>query len=428
MRRVVITGLGLITPLGIGTAATWQGLIEGRSALAPLPSLDAATWRTRLAGEVKGFDARSFVKNRRSLRLMMRSDQFAFAAASLALADAGLAPPQLDPDRTGIFLGSNKDVCDPDHFREPALAARDENGQVDPARFARLAYEKVYPLVFVEGLPASSLFFLSEEYHLQGVNGFFIGTADASAVAIGRAFRAIRRGEADLTLAGGCDAPLTWLHLSKLEALTVMTSRNDLGAAAYCPYDRRRSGCLLGEGGALLVLEEYAAARRRGARIYAEIVGFGSGNDAYSIVAPHPEGRGLQIAIQAALREAASSPSAVDVVMTHGSGTRDGDPSEVAALRAAFAASPAPPRASCTKPATGHLVAAAGALNTAITALTVYHQIVPPLLHLEDVEPQCRWNWIGSEACPLPIVTALALARGLEGHNVALVVKASPQE
>jgi 3-oxoacyl-[acyl-carrier-protein] synthase II len=436
MRRVVITGIGLITPFGIGVAPTWQGLIEGHSGLAPIRSFNASSLRTQIAGEVQDFEPKTFVKNRRLLRLMTRCDRFAFAAASLALDDAGLASVRLDSDRTGLFLGSNKDISDPNHFYTAALESRSETGTVDPHQFIKSAYATVYPLFFVEGLPASSLFFLSEEHGLKGVNGFFIGTADASAVAVGRAYRAVRRGEADRCIAGGFDASVFWLNLIKLDALTVTTPRNDLGPEAYRPYDRDRSGCVIGEGAAFLILEELSAAVNRDAHIYAEIMGFGSGCDAYSMVTPHPEGRGLALAMNAALHEAQLSPSAIDYIMAHGSGTLLGDASEVAAIKSVFSQEkgkegsqkgnkplPYMPVGSSIKPATGHLVAAAGALNVAVTALALHNQILPPTLNLHNMDPECAMDWVPHQARAARVDAALSLARGLEGHNVALTLR-----
>jgi len=444
MRRVVITGIGLVTPFGIGITPTWQGLIEGRSALAPISSFNASSLRTQIAGEVLDFAPNTFVKNRRILRLMTRCDQFAFAAASLALDDAGLASIRLDSDRTGLFLGSNKDVSNPHQFYTAAIESRSETGTVDPHQFIKSAFATVPPLFFVEGLPAASLFYISEEYGLKGVNGFFIGTADASAVAIGRAYRALRRGEADRCIAGGFDASVFWLDLIKLDALTVTTPRNDLGPEAYRPYDRDRSGCVIGEGAAFLILEELSSAVNRGAHIYAEITGFGSGYDAYSMVAPHPEGRGLSLAMDAALREAQIPPSAIDYIMAHGSGTVQGDASEVTAIKSVFSRSdrgkPSPhglstgkpsshelpnglPMGSSIKPATGHLVAAAGALNVAATALALHHQFLPPTLNLYNMDPECAMNWVPRQARAARVDAALSLARGLEGHNVALALR-----
>jgi 3-oxoacyl-[acyl-carrier-protein] synthase II len=417
MRRVVITGIGLLTPLGIGTAASWQGLIDGRSGLAPIQSFDASSLRTQVAGEISDFVPPHHIKNRRSLRFMTRGDQLAFTAVQLALHDAGLEAQQLDSERTALFIGSNKDVCDPGHFTKAALDARDATGQADYGRFAKSAYASVYPLVFVEGLPASSLFFLSEEYGLKGPNGFFVGTADASAVAIGRAYRALRRGEADRAIAGGFDAAVFWLTLVKLEALGVTATHE------YCPYDKNRSGCVIGEGAAFLILEEYESALKQNKRIYAELTGFGSAYDAYRLISPHPEGRGLALAIQSALREAGTSPASIDYIVSHGSGTQSGDSSETAALRTVFGHRAKMPVGSSVKPATGHTVAAAGALNAAVAALAIHHQIMPPTLNLHELDPDCALDWIPLQARTAQVQETIALARGLEGQNVALSLR-----
>lgn len=423
MKRAVITGMGLITPLGIGAEATWDGLVAGRSGIRPISLLSASSFRCRQAGEVLGFDPGPFGLRPRTIRMMTRGDQLAFAAATLALRDAGIEPDGLDGERTGLYVGGNKEVCRESVLMEAAVSARNPDGTVDEDRFGEMGQSSIYPLFFVQGLPAASLFYISEAYGLKGPNGFFVGTGDAGVMAVGSAFRAIRRGEAEVAVAGSFDDAVSWWNLSKLEALEVLSCRNDLGPAAYRPYDRERSGSLLGEGAAFLVLEEYGRARERGARIYAEVTGFGSSYDAYRLVTPHPEGRGLALAMQGALREAKRSPGDVDCLVTHGSGTLLGDASEVTAIRHLFGLGADRLRATCIKPATGNLAGGAGALNVAVAALAVHHQLLPPTLHLVEPDPHCRLGWVTGESQPVAVQEALALARGLEGQNGAIALR-----
>ncbi len=424
MRRVAITGVGLLTPLGIGTEETWDGLIEGRSGVGPIQSYDPSSLRTRLAGEISDFAPQEFVTNRRVLRMMTRGDRFALVSATLAMRDAQLTLSEGEGDRAGLFVGGNKEISDPMHVLEATLAARDEHGTADMLRFGESARSTAYPLFFVEGLQAASLFYISQAFNLKGANTYFAGTAESGATAIGRAYRAIRRGEADVAIAGGFDDAVSWWNMTKFDALGIMTDRNDLGAAACRPYDRDRTGTVLGEGAAFVVMEDYESAEKRGARMYAEVTGFGSGYDAYKLITPHPGGRGLSLAIQAALREAGSSPEDIGYVAAHGSGTKLGDVSEAAALRSVFNTTADGLAASSVKPATGHLVAAAGALNAAVAALAIYHQIAPPTLNLENPDPACNLDWIPGQARELRLHQALALARGLEGQNVALAMRA----
>jgi 3-oxoacyl-[acyl-carrier-protein] synthase II len=423
MRRVVITGIGLATPLGIGTAETWKRLVEGESAVGPIEGFDASSLQTRIGAEIRDFQPRQIVSNAKALRKMTRSDQLALVAATLAGNDAERQFTEEDGERGGLFIGGNKEISDPMHVLEATLASRNEDGSVDMLRFGESASSTAYPLFFVEGLQAASLFYVSDAFGLKGANTYFAGTAESGAVAIGRGYRAIKRGEADLVFAGGFDDAVSWWNMTKMDAMGLLTNRNDLGAAACRPYDADRSGTVLGDGAAFVLLEEYGMARERGAKMYAEVTGFGSGYDAYKMITPHPKGRGTVLAIHAALREAGSAPADIGYVASHGNATVLGDASEAAALRTVFGASPDRVAASSVKPATGHLVAAAGALNAAIAALALHHQKAPPTLNLVQLDPACEFDWIPNEARAIETEQALALARGLEGQNVALALK-----
>lgn len=428
MRRVVVTGIGLVTPLGIGTEVTWERLLRGESAVGPIRKFDASSLRTQIGAEVEGFRPEEFVSNRRSLRMMTPNDQFSVAGATLAMRDSGLELKDDDLDRAGLFVGSTKEISNPMHLLEGTLVARDPDGSVDIGRLGVMS-SVFYPLFYVEGLQAASLFYISQAYGLRGANTYFAGMAEAGAVAIGRAYRAIRRGEADVAIAGGFDDAISWWTMSKYDAFGILTDRNDLGAAACRPYDRNRSGMVLGEGAACLVLEQYEAARERGARIYAELVGFGSGHDAYTLVTPHPEGRGLATAMRAALREAGVAPEQVGYIATEGNGTVAGDASEARTIGSVFGGDAAGSTASrlcasSVKGATGHLVAGAGALNASVAALALSSQRVPPTLNLDDPAPDCALDWVPGTSREIDTEYALALARGLEGQNVALAFRA----
>jgi 3-oxoacyl-[acyl-carrier-protein] synthase II len=421
--RVAVTGIGLVTALGVGKEPTWQGLVEGRSGVSRVESYDVSSLRSQLGGEVRDFRPEEIVPNKRVLRKLTRGDQFALAGSILAVADAGIEFTEDLSPRAGLFLGSNKEVSDLMHLLEPTLAARNADGSVDMGRFGESAHVKAYPLFYVEGLQAASLFYISDNFKLQGVNTYFAGTAEAGLTAIGRGYRAIKRGEADLVIAGGYDDALSWWNMTKLDTLDgYLTTRNELGAGACRPFDQDRDGTVLGEGASFLVLETLEAAQARGADIYAEVVGFGSGADAYD-PPPHPEGRGLTVALANALREARLDPGSVDYIAVHGTGTKLGDESEAVALHGTFGDSM--PAASSVKPATGHLVAAAGALNAAVAALAVRHGVAPPTLNLEHPDPGCNHaDWIPRESRELTVDHALALARGFAGQNVALALKA----
>ncbi len=422
-RRVAITGIGLLTPLGVGTDETWQGLVAGRSAVGPIGGYDASSLRSQVGAEILELAPKEFV-SRRALRTMTRYDMLAAVAATIAMRDSGLEVGEDPEGRAALFTASGKEISEPEHFQEVAVAVRDDDGRVDMRKFGTLAPSGVHPLFFIEGIQGASLFYLSEAFGLRGPNTYFSGTAEAGLTAITRAAASIRRDEADVALAGGADAPVCWWNMAKIDSLGLTTASNALGAGACRPYDRERDGTAMGEGGAFVVLEELDAAQRRGARIYAEVSGSGAASDVQRLLTPDPQGHALAHAIGAALRLAGEPAEAVDYIAAHGSGTRLGDASEGQALRAAFGDAGGPP-VSSVKPATGHLGAGAGALNVAVAALAVHHGQAPPTLNLATPDPRCgAADWIVGSARETPIRTALALARGLEGQNVALTVRA----
>jgi 3-oxoacyl-[acyl-carrier-protein] synthase II len=421
MRRVVVTGIGLCTALGDGAEATWTALLEGRSGVAAIESFDASSLRSRLGAEIAEPPDEPTI-SRRMKRMMTRNDVLAMVGAGLAVRDAGIEP---DEERTGLFLAGNKETCEPEHLLSAALAARGADGRVDLRRFGPAARSSVHPLFYVEGLQAASLFYVSQAYGLKGANTYFAGTADAGAIAIGRAFRAIRRGEADSAIAGAFDDPVAWWNFSKLDGLGLLSGSNERGAGACRPFDAHRDGTVLGDGAAVLVLEERAAALRRGARVYAELTGFGTTFDAAHLLAPDPSGTPLARAMTTALEEARTAPDAVGYVAAHGSATKLGDVSEARALRRAFGVAADGLAISSVKPATGHLVAAAGALNVAVAALALRDQVAAPTLNLERPDPGCDLDWIPRAARPLRTRNAMAVSRGLEGQGVALLLAAA---
>jgi len=418
---VAITGIGLITPLGVGAQETWDGLLNGRSAVGQISAYDASSLRSKLGAEIRDLDPKQFVSNRRSLRTMTRYDMLATVAAVAAVRDAGL---ELDGDpegRMALFVASNKETSEPEKFEDAALATRDDHGQTDIHRMGSEAASIVPPLFYIEGLQAAALFYISDALGLMGANTYFAGTAEAGLNAIGRAFRAIRRGEADVALAGGADVPVCWWNMAKVDSLGILSTRNELLAGALAPFDRDRDGTVFGEGGAYLVLEDRAAAAARGARVYAEVVGFGGANDTEDLLRPDPEGRALAKAIESALGEAGGAPADVGYVAAHGSGSEHGDASEANALRSALGSTVA----SSVKPAAGDLVAAAGALNAGVAALAVSSGVLPPTLNLQHLDPACEGvDWNPGGARETSVSLALALARGFEGQNVALALRA----
>lgn len=423
MSGVAVTGVGLVTALGVGTEETWAALLEGRSGVDTIRAYDPSSLHTQLAAEIGDFDPQQFA-DRRALRTMTRNDQLAVAAATVAMRDAGLEKFE-DGHRAGLFVGSSKEASDPVPVLEATLTARNPDGSTDMRRLGENASSLFYPLFYVEGLQAASLFYISHAYGLMGANCYFAGGAESSAIAVGRAFRAIRRGEVDVALAGGWDDGSFWWNMVKYDTLGILTERNDLGAGACRPWNVDRDGAVLGEGGAFLVLESTEAARRRGATPYAEITGFGSAYDTYRLITPDPEGRSLSRAIESALSEAGSSPAEIAYVAAHGSGTKLGDASEARALQRVFGSNGGAATGS-VKPATGHLLGGAGALNAAVAALAIARGAIPPTLNLQSPDPAFKLDWVTGEARETEVGQALAVARGLEGQNVALAMRAIP--
>lgn len=418
MNRVVVSGVGLATGLGVGTAATWAGLLDGKSAIGLLRGFDPSSLRSRLGAEISSFDPGPYVASRRMLRNMTRNDQLGVAGAALAISDAALTIT--DPDGSGLFLGGNKEISEPGKVLDAVLLARNPDGTADLGRMGNAGAAQFYPLFYVEGLQAAALFYISQAHGLRGANTYFAGTGEAGATAIGRAYRAVRRGEASVAVAGGFDDPTSWWSMTKLDTMGVLTTRNDLGANAVRPYTRDSDGFAPGEGAAFLVLEDAASATRRGAPVYAEVVGFGRCFD--------PDGTsGAVGAIEAALAEAGIAPATVDFLVTEGAATRNLDVAEINSLRTVFGNSLPRIAATAVTPATGHLIAGAGALNIAVAALSSRHRVVPPTLELADPDPACSGpTWVTGTARELSggrVGHAMALARGFAGQHVAVVLR-----
>ncbi len=414
-RRVAVTGIGIISPLGVGTEQTWSGLVNGKSAIGPATLVDTSSLHSQLAAEIPDFRPEEFA-HRRILRMMTRNDQLALAGATLALRDAGWEAESLEPERVGVFVGTSKNVGNP-HLLESAIVARNEQGTADVRRIGTEA-RTFYPLFYVEGLPAGSLFYISLVFGFMGPNTHFVGMSDAGLIAIARAFRTVRRGEAELVVAGGFDDPVSWWGMPRFDATGTLTRRNELGAAACRPYDRDASGMVLGEGSSFLVLEELDRAIARGARIYAEVTGTGTSFDAYRLFVPDPCGHGVGMAIQNALADSDMAAGDVDLVVADGNGWPPGDAAETRGLRSALGS--ANPAATSVKAATGDMLAGAGALNAAVACLALHRQMAPPTLNLECPQPDCGIDWVRGSARRLDIRGALAIARGLDGANVCL--------
>jgi 3-oxoacyl-[acyl-carrier-protein] synthase II len=426
VKRAVVTGIGLVTPLAIGTEATWDGLVNSKSAIGPVTAFDPSSLRCQLGGEIRDFVPEEFA-NRRMLRMMTRNDQLALAGATLALRNAGLEVGESERGRVAVYVGTNKTSCNPE-FMSSILVARGENGVADVRRIGE-RISVFYPFFYIEGLPAASLFYISSVFGFMGPNAHFTGGSEAALTAVGRAYRSIQRGEADVAVAGGFDDPVSWWNaMPRFEALGILTDRNDLGSAACRPYDCARTGTVLGEASAFLVLEERSRACERGVRTYAEITGYGSSYDPPEPLAPSLTGEGVAQALRTALREADTAPEAIDYVCAGGNGSLLADAREARGLADVFGESRSHAAVSSVKAAIGECLAGSGALNAAVAALAIHHQTAPPTLNLDCPDPERDLEWIRGAARGMNIRQAAASAQGLEGSNVALVMSTVSQE
>ncbi|MEU8897222.1 beta-ketoacyl synthase N-terminal-like domain-containing protein [Nocardia sp. NPDC048505] len=420
MNRVVISGIGVVSPLGLGFPQTWKALLAGHSAVRPIQRYDPSSLRARLGAEITGFDAKPYVRNRKSLRLMTRANQLAHTAVRLAADEAGIGPQTPGNDTVGVFLASENQIADPRHVLDATVEAREDDGSIDMERLGKAA-ANMYPLFFVEGLPSAEMFFLSDEFGFAGPSAFQSGAGDAGISAIGNAYRAIARGDTDVAVAGGFDDAVSWWCASKLDRLEILTAAVDPDAVR--PYDRAASGSVLGEGACALVLESYEAARRRGVRPYAEIVGFGGGWEPTEPGRIWGDGSGLATSVRSALREAAIDGSAVGYVAADGAAVPRADAAEARGLRAGLGAGADTVLAGSVQPAVGQLLSAAGTLNVALAAAALREGAVAPTLNLEDTAPECDLDWVPGTARDLTSDYSLAVGRGLSGQSAALALK-----
>jgi 3-oxoacyl-[acyl-carrier-protein] synthase II len=407
-RRVAVTGVGLVSPLGIGTAETWNALLAGRSGIGPITRFDTAEYPARIAGEVRGFDPHDYVPHKE----IKKSDTFihyGLAAAKFALEDSRLEIDDSNRDRIGVVIGSGIGGLPLIEATHKILVEKGPN--------------KVSPF-FIPGLIINmAAGQVSIRYGLRGPS-----TAPATACttglhAVGDAFRLIQYGEADAMVAGGTESVVTPLCVAGFCAMKALSVRNDEPEKASRPWDRDRDGFVIGEGAGIVVLEELEQAERRGATIYAEIVGYGMSSDAYHISAPHPEGIGAARVMVNALKDAGVRTDQVAYINAHGTSTSLGDLSEVKAVKQVFGDHAYRLAMSSTKSATGHLLGAAGGLETGILALAIRNQILPPTLNLDHPGEGCDLDFVPHEARPAEVEFAITNSFGFGGTNGALILK-----
>lgn len=407
-RRVVVTGLGAVTPLGNSREEFWKRLIAGESGVAPIVGFDAAAFSTRIAAQVKDFDAEE-VLGRREARRMDRFAQFAFVAASEAIADAALPEEQQFRDQVGAIIGTG--IGGIITLEGAATKAIESNN------FAKVSPFFI-PMLMGNAAPAH----ISMYHRFRGPL-FAAASACASANdAIGVAYATIARGEALAMIGGGAEATVTPLALGGFCSMKALSTNNEDPMRASRPFDKTRDGFVLAEGSGMLVLEDYEHATARRARIYAEMLGFGQSADAYNLVAPDPESAGVELALRRALANSGISPSDVQHINAHGTSTPQGDAAESQAISRVFGEN-APIAVSSNKSMFGHALGAAGSLEGVATALTVYHDIIPPTINYENPDPECRLDYVPNIARRARVEVALSNSFGFGGHNNVLVFR-----
>ena len=396
-RRVVVTGMGMITPVGGDTESTWRALREGRSGVGPITLFDARTFPTRIAAEVSNFRLGEYRTDADRWREHSRTSQLALASATLALSHAGLDDPQLDRSRFGVYLGSGEGQQDFDRFVN-LVHRSSHDGRVDTARFTSLGLNSLHPTREDDQEPGGSAGHLAAVFGARGPNLTCQTACAASAQAIGEATELIRRGSADVILAGGTHSMVHPLGLTGFILLTAMSTRNDEPLRASRPFDRDRDGFVLGEGGGVLILEELEHARERGAIIHGEIAGYCSTADAFRLTDSHDDGRGAIAAMRGALADAGASPADIGYINAHGTSTPSNDAIETLAIKRVFGDAAFQVPISSTKSMTGHLVSAGGAVEAIACLLAIRDGVLPPTINLENRDPDCDLDYLPNEA------------------------------
>ncbi len=402
-RRVVITGMGALTPLGLTLDATWQRLLYARSGIGPITLFDASDLPVRVAGEIKGFDATHYL-DRKQVRRTSRTTHLAIAAATMALQDAQLDVTRIDPYCIGVSLGSG--VAGLDKTVEGVMSIADGGTRVNP-------------LGVVSSLANMPAALTAAQFNLQGPNATTVTACASGVQSIGEAAEMIRRGWADVMLAGGSDAPILRIGILGFDAMGALAQRND--ETACRPFDATRDGTILGEGSAVLILEELMHAQRRGAHIYAEVLGHATNLDTSNIVEPDMTGQSAANTMRAAINRSGLRPSDVSYIHAHGTATRANDIAETRGIKSVFGEK-APP-ASSIKSMTGHTLGAAGAIGAAVSAKAIATGWIPPTTNYSIPDPDCNLDYVPNKARQVDVSAVLINAFGFGGQNACLVIR-----
>ncbi|MSQ93301.1 MAG: beta-ketoacyl-[acyl-carrier-protein] synthase family protein [Gemmataceae bacterium] len=424
MRRVVITGLGVVAPNGVGKDAFWSACLNGRSGVGPIRSFDASKHPVKIAAEVNDFDVAPFLPNghKKSMKIMSRAMRFAVGAAGLSLGDSGIDLEREDPTRLGVVMGTGLVPVDLAEIMPTLMESCDENGLFDTALLGAQGTSALFPLWILKYLPNMFAAHISLAFNAQGPNSTLTTACVAGTQAVGEAFRLIARNDADMVLTGGADSRIDPFLILAYTALGAL-SRSDLPPKEVSrPYDGRRDGFVLGEGAGVLFLEELEHAKKRGATIYAEVLGMGSSFDAYAATKPDPEAKGAARAIKESLREARVNASDVNYINAHGTSTRLNDQMETIAVKKVFGENAKMLPLSSIKSMVGHLIGAAGAVEAIALAMTLHSGAVPPTINQTQRDPECDLDYVPNTAREMPVQTAVSTSFGFGGQNAALVM------
>ncbi|PYO77323.1 MAG: beta-ketoacyl-[acyl-carrier-protein] synthase II [Gemmatimonadetes bacterium] len=408
-RRVVVTGMGAITPVGNDVATTWRSLIEGKSGTAPITKFDASTFPVRFAAEVKGFDPLNYM-DRKEAKRADQYTQYAVAAARQAMTNADLVDRNgMDPDRIGVIIGSG--IGGLKSFEEQHDVYRERGvGKISP----------FFIPMFIADIAAG---IVSMAFNAKGPNYATVSACATSAHAIGDAFRTIQYGDADIMITGGAEATVTPMAIGGFANMKALSERNDSPGTASRPFDATRDGFVMGEGAGILILEEMEHALNRGATIYAEIVGYGATGDAYHLTAPAPDGEGAQRAMKRALKDAGLEPKDIQYINAHGTSTPANDFNETRAIKAVFGDAAKDVNVSSTKSATGHMLGAAGAVEAVISTLVVGNGVIPPTINYHHPDPELDLNYTPNTSVERKVDAVLSNSFGFGGHNTTLAIK-----
>jgi 3-oxoacyl-[acyl-carrier-protein] synthase II len=424
MRRVVVTGMGMVTPVGRNLESTWAALIEGKAGVGPISLFDASTFPTRIAAEVKDFSLAHYRSDAVRWSEYSRNSKFALAAAQMAMDDSGLLSgrTELDRARFGIYLGAGEGQQDFPRFVKLVYRTA-RSGKVSTAEFTRLGLHELHPICEAEQEPGTPAAHLANVFGAKGVNANCLTACAASSQAIGEAYEMIRGSNADVILSGGTHSMIHPFGVTGFILLTALSTRNDEPERASRPFDRDRDGFILGEGAGMLVLEELEHARARRAKIYGEIVGYGSTADAFRITDSHDEGRGAIACMREALATARVAPDEIDYINAHGTSTSVNDSVETLAIKKSFGDAAYRVPISSTKSMMGHLIAAAGSVEAIVCLLAIRDGVLPPTINLDHPDPDCDLDYIPHVARRKKVDVALSNSFGFGGQNITLIIR-----